>query len=113
MPRAALAAAPSKALPAPNPIPGGIDAPPVGFIHWWLPGPEDATTPFIGIPGFGLDVDPSTMTDFDGFSAMAVVAGEAHGSDGNMYNCEFDVRVMAGRYRAEDGSMQQGAFAFL
>ena len=100
---------------APQPIPGGVDSgdPNVGFIHWWLPGPTDATTPVIGLGGFGLDVDPSTMTDFDGVSAMAVVAGQVAGSDGQSYACEFDVRAMKGRFIDGDGVSRKGAFAFL
>lgn len=113
MSRPAAAAVPKDAKSAPNPIPGGIDAPPVGFIHWWLPGPTDATTPFLGIPGFGLDVDPSLMTDYEGFTTFAVLTGQAHGADGVTYNCEFDVRVMSGKYKASNGSMQTGTFAFL
>lgn len=101
--------------PAPKPIPGGIDSgdPNVGFIHWWLPGPEGSSTPIIGIPGFGLDVDPSLITDFDGISAMAVVAGSVRGSDGVDYPCEFDVRAMKGRFVDVEGTTRTGAFAFL
>ena len=101
--------------PAPKPIPGGVDSgdPNVGFIHWWLPGPTDATTPIIGLAGFGLDVDPSTITDFDGDVAMAVVAGSVVGSDGETYACEFDVRAMKGDFIAETGKKRHGAFAFL
>lgn len=100
---------------APKPIPGGVDSgdPNVGFIHWWLPGPTDATTPVIGLGGFGLDVDPSTITDFDGVSAMAVVAGEVAGSDGQTFACEVDVRAMKGRFVDEAGVTRRGAFAFL
>jgi hypothetical protein len=99
-----------QALPAPSPIPGGIDAPPVGFLHWFLPGPEGSSTPVTGFPALGLDVEPSTITNFAGFTAFAVLAGEAEGSDGKTYKVEFDLRVMEGEYVAEDGSLQQGAF---
>lgn len=100
---------------APKPIPGGVDSgdPNVGFIHWWLPGPETASTPILQIPGFGLDVDPSTITDFKGWSALAVLAGKVKGSDGVVYDCEYDVRALRGRYIAEDGKTRHGAFAFL
>ena len=101
-----------QAKPAPSPIPGGGDAPPVGFVHLFLPGPEDAVTPFFGLPGMGLDVEPSTITNFAGFTAFAVLAGQAEGSDGKTYNVESDLRVMEGQYVAEDGSLQQGTFAF-
>jgi hypothetical protein len=99
-----------RALPAPSPIPGGIDAPPVGFIHWFLPGPVSSSTPFAKIPGFGLDVEPSTITDFKGFTALAVLSGQAEDSDGTIYNVEFDVRVMQGEYIAAGGSRQRGVF---
>lgn len=98
-------------MPAPSPIPGGVDAPPVGFIHWFLPGPPDATTPFLGIPGFGLDVEPSTITDYEGFTAFAVLSGQARGGDGRAYDVEFDVRVMHGRYVAE-GVPRNATFGF-
>jgi hypothetical protein len=60
----------------------------------------------------GLDVEPSTMTNFKGFTASTVLGGQAEGSDGKTYNVESDLRVMAGEYVAEDGSRQQGTFAF-
>jgi hypothetical protein len=101
-----------QALPAPSPIPGGGDAPPVGFVHIFLPGPVGAFTPFFGLPGMGLDVEPSTITNFAGFTAFAVLSGQAEGSDGKTYNVESDLRVMEGEYVAEDGSLQGGTFAF-
>jgi hypothetical protein len=100
-------------LPVPSPLPGGIDAsPPVGFIHGFVPGPEGSSTPFAGLPGMGLDVEPSTFTNFKGFTAFAVLSGQATGSDGKIYNVEFDVRAMEGEYVAEDGSHRRGTFGF-
>lgn len=52
------------------------------------------------------------MTDYRGFTAYSVMAGEALGSDGATYDVEFDVRVMDGAYVAEDGSRNHGTFAF-
>lgn len=100
---------------APKPIPGSVDSgdPNVGDIHWWLPGPVGLSTQILEIPGFGLDVDPSTITDFSGVSALAVVAGKAKSSDGEVFDCEFDVRAMKGKYVSEDGKTREGAFAFL
>ncbi len=49
---------------------------------------------------------------FQGFTAFAVLSGQATGSDGKTYNVEFDVRVMEGEYIAEDGSHQRGTFGF-
>ncbi len=106
------------ANPAPSPIaatvPSGVTEPAfLENIHWLLPGPIGATTPFIGLPGFGLDVDPSTMGDYRGFTAYAVVSGEAEGSDGNTYDVEFDVRVMRGTYETATGARFDSTFAFL
>lgn len=100
---------------APNPIPVTVDGgavKPFDQIHWLLPGPDGSTTPFIGLPGFGLDVDPATITDYRGYTAYAVIAGTAKGSDGEMYNCEFDVRVMQGNYVGEDAKRHHGTFGF-
>lgn len=88
-----------------------LDAP-FDVIHWLLPGPPDAATTFNGLPGFGLDVDPSTLTDFSGFTAYSVIEGSGRGSDGKTYDVELDVRVMDGTYIAEDGSRHHGTFGF-
>ena len=102
----ASATALQQALPAPLPIPGGEGA------HIFLPGPEGSPTPFSGLTGMGLNVEPSTMTNFKGFTAFAVVSGQAEGSDGNTYDVRSDLRVMQGEYVVEDGSHHQGTFAF-
>lgn len=104
------------AVPIPEPINGGIlldPEDPASIIHWLLPGPPGLTTPVIGLPAMGLDVDPSTVGNFNGSQAYAVVAGTAEGSDGETYDCEFDVRAMEGRYVAADGIERRGAFAFM
>jgi hypothetical protein len=102
-----------RAKPVPLPIPGGVDAgSPLGLIHHFLPGPKRARTPFFRSPGQGLDVEPSQITDFKGFTVFAVLAGQAEGSDGKTYNFESDLRVMEGEYIAADGSHHRGAFGF-
>jgi hypothetical protein len=99
----ASATALRRALPAPLPIPGGEDVgPPVGVIHVFTPGPQ----------GLGLDVEPSLITNFKGFTAFTIVEGQAEGSDGKTYDVRSDLRVMQGEYVAEDGSRHQGTFAF-
>jgi len=99
----ASATALRRALPAPLPIPGGEDVgPPVGVIHVFTPGPQ----------GLGLDVEPSLITNFKGFTAFTLLAGQAEGSDGKTYDVHSDLRVMAGEYVAGDGSHHQGTFAF-
>jgi hypothetical protein len=109
-----------RTLPAPKPIPGGLNlglvaglAPPYDFIHVFPPGPEDITLPFTGGTLQGLDVEPSTLTDFHGATAVAYHVGEARGSDGHTYNLETDMRVMEGKYVAVDGTTRHGSFALI
>jgi hypothetical protein len=88
----------------PKPIPGGINIPPL--IHVFAPGPVDL--------GFmGEDVEPGTITDFTGFSAIAYIAGTATDADGNSYTMVNDIRVYQGTYVSEDGSVLHGTFAFI
>ena len=66
---------------APKPIPGGIDlgsdfSP--SFIHIFVPGPEEITLPFTGFALQGLNVEPSTITDFKGVTALAYHVGYRH-----------------------------------
>jgi hypothetical protein len=79
----------------------------------WVPGDPNVTLPFSGGPLMGLDVDPSTVTDFRGFSAVAFHAGTAIGSDGATYNLETDLRAYKGSYIAADGSQRVASFAFI
>lgn len=105
---------------APNPIeavidtsePGFIPPDPFRFINWLLPGPVGASTQILGLPAFGLDADPSLITDYNGFTAYAVLAGSARGSDGAEYEVEFDLRVMDGEYIGEDGNTYESTFGF-
>ena len=106
--------------PAPKPITQtiptaepGFDPPkPFDVIHWLLPGPDGATTQILNLPAFGLDVDPSTIGDFKGFVTYAVLAGKGRDAEGTKYDVELDVRVMKGRYIAEDGKKRRGTFGF-
>jgi hypothetical protein len=102
-----------RVLPAPKPIPGGIQIPGGPLIHVFVPGPEDETLPFSGLQLMGFDVEPSVITDYRGFTALAYVAGTATGSDGRQYNLEADMRAMEGTYVAADGSRQRGLFGFI
>jgi hypothetical protein len=97
--------------PAPKPIPGGIDIPPV--IHVFVPGPEGKVLPFTQTVLEGFDVEPSTITDFKGFTALAYLLGTATGSDGERYNLEVDIRAFEGEYVAEDGSSNFATFGFI
>ena len=104
-------------LPEPKPIPGGIDlsdfglVPPYDFIHEFLPGPKGVVLPFTKVVLEGLNVEPSTITDFDGATALAYHVGKAKGSDGKTYNLETDFRVMKGKYVSVEGTRRQGTFA--
>jgi hypothetical protein len=95
----------------PVPIPGGIEtglAPPYGpVLHVFAPGPTDL--------GFmGIDVEPNTITNFDGFTAMGHFNGTIEGSDGNVYDLgDSGIRVFQGNYRSADGSTHHGTFVFL
>jgi hypothetical protein len=103
----------STALPAsaagsdPKPIPGGfVPFPGAPFIHVFAPGPVDS--------GFmGEDVEPNTITDFHGFSALAYPLGTATDADGNSYVMFNDMRVFSGTYVSMDGSVLHGTFAFI
>lgn len=103
-------------LPSPEPIPGGLPVglpPPYDVIHVFLPGPENVTLPFSGLSLMGLDVEPSTITDFKGSTAMAFIVGTATGSDGVERGLEVDIRAFEGEYVAADGSTNRGAFALI
>jgi hypothetical protein len=93
------AAGPARTLAHPR---GEDVGPPVGVIHVFTPGPQ----------GLGLDVEPSLITNFKGFTAFTLLAGQAEDSDGKTYDVHSDLRVMAGEYVAEDSSHHQGTFAF-
>jgi hypothetical protein len=103
-------------IPLPEPIPGGLPVglpPPYDLIHTFLPGPPEITLPLSGSQLMGLDVEPSTITDFKGSTAQAYVIGSATGSDGVEYGLEVDIRAYEGQYVAADGSTNRGTFAFV
>jgi hypothetical protein len=98
--------------PAPSPIPGGIQLTPELVIHVFGAGDPSVTLPFTGITLQGFDVEPSTITDFKGSSAVAYHVGTARASDGRTYGVETDVRVFEGHYIV-DGQARHGAFALV
>jgi hypothetical protein len=67
--------------------------------------------PFTKVPLQGLNVEPSTITDFDGATALAYHVGKATGSDGKTYNLETDFRIMEGQYVSVEGTRRHGTFA--
>lgn len=93
----------------PQPIPGGF----LPGIHVWVPGDPSVTLPFSKTTLTGFDVDPTTIFDFQGFSAVAFHAGTATGSDGKTYNLETDIRGYEGTYVASDGVGRFGKFALI
>lgn len=105
-----------RVVPSPEPIPGGLPVglpPPYDLIHLFLPGPTTTTLPFSGSQLQGLDVEPTTLTDFKGRTAMAYLTGAVTGSDGVERGLEVDLRVSKGEYVTADGSHERGAFAMI
>jgi hypothetical protein len=94
----------SRGVVPPKPIPGGIQIPNGPQIHVWQAGDPSVTLPFSGATLMGFDVEPSTITDRRGFSALAYHAGTATGSDGATYDLETDIRAFAVTYVASDGA---------
>ena len=82
----------------PVPVPGGA--------HIFAPGP-----PSLGFPG--LQVNPSSIGDFDGTVALAYLKGRAKGGDGHRFLMQDDMRLVIGTYLAADGSSHSGSFAFI
>ena len=99
LPRAALAARPTNSTPKPtfNIIEiGGLD---------------------FALTFFGPGMDPSSITDFNGFVGVAQVQGTGTGTnpDGSTETLLFDtdLRFMSGAYVAVDGAVHKGAFGFV
>ena len=82
----------------PVPIPGGA--------HIFAPGP-----PSLGLAG--VQVNPSSIGDFDGTVALAYLKGRATSGDGHRFLMVNDIRLMQGAYLAADRSRHSGAFAFI
>jgi hypothetical protein len=102
----------SRVSPVPNPIPGGLELAPGFVIHVFPPGDPTVTLPFSGLTPAGFDVEPGTLTDFNGSAAVAYHVGTARGSDGTTYNLETDIRAFEGEY-VVDGAVHRGAFALI
>jgi hypothetical protein len=103
---------PTRVTVAPKPIPGGIELAPGVVIHVFGAGDPAVTLPFTGITLQGLDVEPTTITDFNGSSALAYHVGRVRASDGRTYNLETDIRAFEGEYVAE-GAVRHGSFALI
>jgi hypothetical protein len=93
MPALAEATAPGPGTP--RPIPGTV-APGAPF-HIFLPGPG---------------AEPSTITDFNGFSGIVDIEGAGTGTGSNL-TFGADMRFMAGIFRGTDGRVHKGTFGFV
>jgi len=88
----------------PLPIPGGLQllGPGTPFFHVFLPAPG---------------VEPSTITNFNGFVGWAAVGGSGThtviGEAPQHLHFESDVRFMIGEFVGADGRNHHGAFAFI
>ena len=66
-----------------------------------------------------LDADPSTITDFQGFTGLAYVSGMVSRTDRRTrakVDLPFlfsDMRFMEGEYRGFDGRLRRGTFGFI
>jgi hypothetical protein len=109
---AAPAASASRVSPIPSPIPGGLELAPGFVIHVFPPGDPAVTLPFSGLQLAGFDVEPVTLTDFNGSAALAYHVGTARGNDGQMYNLETDIRAFEGEYMV-GGAVYRGSFALI
>jgi hypothetical protein len=101
-----------RVAPAPEPIPGGLQFPGIPLIHVSAPGDPSVTLPFTGGTLQGFDVEPGTITDFRGSSAVAFHVGTAHGHDGTEFNLETDMRAFEGEF-VVDGVTHRGSFGFV
>jgi hypothetical protein len=78
----------------------------VGFLHAFFPGPTS-----IGNDGF--DIEPSTITNFKGFTGVAMLAGTATDANGNSFTLASDIRVSQGEYVSADGKRHHGTFVLI
>lgn len=88
---------------APVPIPGGDVVPFLGMIHFFFPGPTS-------IGNDGIDIEPSSITNFKGFTGVAMLAGTATDANGNKFDLLSDLRVYQGEYVSADGRHHRGTF---
>lgn len=69
------------------------------------------------LTSFGPGLDPSSITDFNGFVGVADVqgTGTATNPDGSTETLLYDtdMRFMTGTYRGKDGQVYKGTFGFV
>jgi hypothetical protein len=73
-----------------------------------------------GLPGLDpLDADPSTITDFHGFTGLAYISGRVIRTNRKSHEkvelpfLVSDMRFMDGEYRGFDGRVRRGTFGFI
>jgi len=79
----------------PQPIPGTLDGTP---FHFFLPGPT---------------AEPSTITNLNGFTAIADIVGTGVGTGDSDLTFDADMRSMSGVFEGTDGRIHQGTFGFV
>jgi hypothetical protein len=66
-----------------------------------------------------IDADPSTITDFRGFTGLAYISGMVSRTDRRTHAkvelpfLSSDMRFMQGEYRGLDGRVRRGTFGFI
>jgi hypothetical protein len=76
------------------------------MLHAFFPGP-------VSIGDDGFDIEPSTITNFKGFTAVAMLAGTATDDKGNSFTLMSDIRVFQGEYVSADGRRHHGTFVLI
>jgi hypothetical protein len=101
-----LSAKPASGAAPPTPVPGGTAFLGGGF-HVFAPGFDP------------IDAEPITITDFDGVVGLAYVSGTctrtnlSTGEVTPLWFTDNDMRFMQGKYRAANGTVHDGTFAFI
>jgi hypothetical protein len=75
----------------------------------------------VNAPAFldSVDADPSTITDFQGFTGLAYISGMLSRTDRRTQAkvelpfLSSDMRLMEGEYRGFDGRVRRGTFGFI
>lgn len=109
----ATAAPAARTNPSPLPVAGGIQLPDGPLIHVFAPGPESVTFPYSKLQLQGRNVEPATLTNFRGGTAVAFLLGTARNQAGKRFNVEVDLRVYRGMYQTSRGVRREGLFGFI
>jgi hypothetical protein len=110
---AGVGAGATRTKPQPVPIAGGIQVPDGPLVHGFVPGPKTITLPYSKLKLQGRNVEPSTITNRRGFTALGYLVGKARNHVGKRFNVEIDIRAFRGTYVTADGLRRSGLFAFI